>query len=108
MAESYLAYLLEAFVLGVIGSFGSQSGICSPGCGGYVADTVNALYFATSVEALSMTGLDLAIGLGLGIVFSLLAGWLPFRDATQSTCPILAKEIGLRLWLRKPNAGLGL
>jgi putative ABC transport system permease protein len=76
-----------------------------------LADTVNALYFATSVEALSMTGVDLSIGLGLGIVFSLLAGWLPARDATQTPpAQILAKgdwSPGFS-WLRKPNAGLGL
>ena len=106
-------YLLEAFVLGVIGSFlGVGVGyLLALGAVGMLADTVNALYFATSVEALSMTGLDLAIGLGLGIVFSLLAGWLPARDATQTPpAQILAKgdwSPGFS-WLRKPNAGLGL
>jgi putative ABC transport system permease protein len=77
-------YLLEAFVLGVIGSFlGVGVGyLLALGAVGMLADTVNALYFATSVEAVSMNGVDLSIGLGLGIVFSLLAGWLPARDAT--------------------------
>ena len=106
-------YLLEAFVLGVIGSFlGVGVGyLLALGAVGMLADTVNALYFATSVEALSMTGVDLSIGLGLGIVFSLLAGWLPARDATQTPpAQILAKgdwSPGFS-WLRKPNAGLGL
>ncbi|MAH27089.1 MAG: hypothetical protein CMI19_09100 [Opitutae bacterium] len=104
-------YLLEAFFLGVIGSFlGVGVGyLLALGAVGMLADTVNALYFATSVEALSMTGVDLAIGLGLGIVFSLLAGWLPARDATQTPpAQILAKgdwSPGFS-WLRKPNAGL--
>ena len=106
-------YLLEAFVLGVIGSIlGVGVGyLMALGAVGMLADTVNALYFATSVEALSMTGVDLSIGLGLGIVFSLLAGWLPARDATQTPpAQILAKgdwSPGFS-WLRKPNAGLGL
>ena len=106
-------YLLEAFVLGVIGSIlGVGVGyLLALGAVGMLADTVNALYFATSVEALSMTGVDLSIGLGLGIVFSLLAGWLPARDATQTPpAQILAKgdwSPGFS-WLRKPNAGLGL
>ena len=57
-----------------------------------LADTVNALYFATSVEALSVKGMDLSMGLGLGIIFSLLAGWLPARDAALTPpAQILAK-----------------
>ena len=35
-----------------------------------LSETVNALYFATSVEALSITVTDLIIGIGLGVTFS--------------------------------------
>ncbi len=109
----FVTYLLEAFFLGVIGSFlGVGVGhLLAWGAVGMLADTVNALYFATSVEALTMTGVDLSVGLGLGIIFSLLAGWLPARDATQTPpAQILAKgdwSPGFS-WLRKPHAGLGL
>ena len=109
----FWTYLLEAFFLGVIGSIlGVGVGhILALSAVGMLADTVNALYFATSVEALSMNGMDLSIGLGLGVIFSFLAGWLPARDATLTPpAQILAKgdwSPGFS-WLRKPNAGLGL
>ena len=49
-----------------------------------LADTVNALYFATTIEAISLTLQDCLFGLCLGFLFTLLAGWLPARDAMQT------------------------
>ena len=82
----FWTYLLEAFLIGIIGSvLGVGVGhILALSAVGMLADTVNALYFATSVEALSVKGMDLSMGLGLGIIFSLLAGWLPARDAADT------------------------
>ena len=107
----FSTYLFEALVLGV---FGSVAGIgvgqlLALGAVGMLADTVNALYFATSVEALTITPLDIIVGMVLGVLFSLLAGWLPARDATQTPpAQILAKgdwSPGFS-WLRRPRIGL--
>ncbi len=104
-------YLLEALILGFLGSIlgvGVGQGLAM-GAVGMLADTVNALYFATSVEALSITTSDIVVGMGLGIVFSLLAGWLPARDATQTPpAQILARgdwSPGFS-WLKSPKYGI--
>ena len=109
----FLAYLLEALLLGLLGS------IAGVGVGyllafasvGMLADTVNALYFSTSIEALTITSLDLGIGIGLGLIFSFLAGWLPARDATQTPpAQILARgdwSPGFSL-LKNPKIGLSM
>lgn len=109
----FTTYVLEALVLGL---FGSVAGVgvgqvLAFGAVGMLSDTVNALYFATSVEALNLTSIDVIVGLVLGIVFSLLAGWLPARDATQTPpAQVLARgdwSPGFS-WLRSPVIGLGL
>ena len=95
MVESYLkTYLFEALVLGLLGSvIGVGVGqLLAYGAIHMLADTVNALYFATSVEALTLTLSDIFFGIILGFAFSLLAGWIPARDATQTPpAQILAK-----------------
>ena len=107
----FTTYLLEALALGVTGSVvGIGVGqVLAYGAVGMLADTVNALYFATSVEALSITSADVTVGIILGVLFSLLAGWLPARDATQTPpAQILAKgdwSPGFS-WLRRPRIGL--
>jgi putative ABC transport system permease protein len=104
-------YLLEAFFLGIIGSVAGVGvgHILALGAVGMLSETVNALYFATSIEALSITSTDILIGIGLGVVFSLLAGWIPARDATQTPpAQILARgdwSPGFH-WLRNPRMGL--
>jgi len=104
-------YLLEAFFLGIIGSVGGVGvgHLLALGAVGMLSETVNALYFATSIEALSITSTDILIGIGLGVVFSLLAGWIPARDATQTPpAQILARgdwSPGFH-WLRNPRMGL--
>lgn len=78
--------LLEALLIGLVGSIGGV-GVGVLLAGGAVhllADTVNALYFATSVEAIRLTASDWGLGIGLGLIFSLLAGLLPARDAMQT------------------------
>ena len=107
----FAIYLLEALFLGIIGSIaGVGVGyILALGAVGMLSETVNALYFATSVEALSITVTDLIIGISLGVTFSLLAGWIPARDATQTPpAQILARgdwSPGFH-WLRNPRMGL--
>ena len=107
----FVTYLMEALILGLLGSFaGVGVGyLLALASVGMLADTVNALYFSTSIEALTITFSDLWVGLGLGLFFSFLAGWLPARDATQTPpAQILAKgdwSPGFS-WLRNPAIGL--
>lgn len=73
-----------------------------------VARTMNALYQASSASAASLTWADAAIGFALGTIFSLLAGWLPLRDAAATPpAQVLASgnwSPGLRL-LECPRLG---
>jgi putative ABC transport system permease protein len=102
--------LLEALLIGVLGSVGGV-GVGVVLAGGAVhllAETVNALYFATSIEAIELTRADWLLGVGLGVVFSLLAGLIPARDAMQTPpAQVLARgdwSPGFR-WLHRPVIG---
>ena len=71
----FLTFLFESVVIGLIGS------VAGIGVGWLfaflsaqmLADTVNALYFATTIEAISLTWLDCVFGLFLGFSFTILA-----------------------------------
>jgi putative ABC transport system permease protein len=103
--------MMEAAFIGVLGSF---AGI---GVGYLLAlaavhsieDTVNALYFASSSQAIELTASDWWIGLSLGTIFSLLAGWIPARDAMETPpAQILSRgdwSPGFA-WLSKPTVGI--
>jgi putative ABC transport system permease protein len=103
--------LLESLLIGLIGSLaGIGVGyLLALGAVHLLADTVNALYFATSAEVIRLTAADWWIGMLLGTAFSLLAGWLPARDAMQTPpAQILSRgdwSPGFS-WLRKPQIGL--
>jgi putative ABC transport system permease protein len=105
-----LCLLLEAALIGLIGSvLGVGVGLVLASAAVHVlADTVNALYFATSVESIQLTGMDLLVGGGIGFFFSLLAGWLPARDAMFTPpAQVLARgdwSPGFK-WLRSPGMG---
>ena len=107
----FTTYLFEAFVLGLLGSIAGVGvgQVLAMGAVGMLADTVNALYFATSIESLSLTVTDVAVGLVLGLLFSMIAGWLPARDANQTPpAQVLARgdwSPGFA-WLRKPKIGV--
>lgn len=107
----FAGLLLEALVIGLLGSaLGIGVGyLLALGAVGMIADTVNAIYFSTAVEAMSLTITDVVSALVLGTVFSLLAGWLPARDAMQTPpAQILTREDWSPgfVWLRKPHTGL--
>ena len=105
--------LLEACLIGLLGSIGGLAVgyLLAWGAVHLLADTVNALYFATSTQAIQLSAEDCWIGLSLGMCFSLLAGWLPARDAMQTPpAQILARgdwSPGFA-WLRRPQIGLSL
>jgi len=103
-------WLLEILCLGVIGSaLGVVLGwALAQVTVVAVAQTVNALYQSSSAAAADLRGDDVAAGFGLGLAFSLLAGWLPLRDAA-ATPPAQVLSAGnwtpgLRL-LRRPMLG---
>lgn len=80
------AWLAEAFLLGLAGSLlgiligwaGAQLSVRG------VAQTVNALYQATSVKAAGLTFADFWVGLLLGTGAATLAGWIPAREAART------------------------
>ncbi len=79
-------WLVESAALGVfggalgviIGWLGAQGAVQA------VGRTVNALYFATTVEAAHLEPREAIGGLLLGVVASLIAGWYPARIAART------------------------
>jgi putative ABC transport system permease protein len=109
----FLVCLGEAGLIGLIGSVaGVGVGyLLASGAVYLLTDTVNVLYFATSVQAIQLTPTDWFIGIALGFVFSLIAGLLPARDAMLTPpAQVLSRgdwSPGF-LWLRRPGIGLTL
>ena len=80
------AWLTEAAVLGLVGG---ALGLALGWAGAQVAvravgQTVNALYYATTVDSVSLGTSELLLGLVLGLVASLVAGWWPAREAART------------------------
>lgn len=78
-------WLLEATLLGLVGgAFGALLG-----WGGaqfavrFVARTVNALYFATTVQSARLDAGEFFIAIALAVAASLVAGWWPARQAAK-------------------------
>jgi putative ABC transport system permease protein len=103
--------MVEALVIGVIGSVAGVGvgSLLASGAVHLLTDTVNSLYFATSIEAVRLQPGDWMFGFVIGVGFSLLAGLLPARDATETPpAQILARgdwSPGF-VWLRRPFTGL--
>lgn len=78
---------------------------------GAIARTVNSLYHATTTESASLHPGEALVALAFGVVASLVAGWLPARDAA-ATPPAQVLRTGSRSegprWLRRPLRGIGL
>ncbi len=80
------AWLIEAAVLGLAGGAlgvllgwaGAQLSVRA------VGQTVNALYYATTVESAGLDPGEIAIGVLLGLIASLAAGWWPAREAART------------------------
>lgn len=49
-----------------------------------VGQTVNALYYATTVASAHLTLAEIVLGLALGLAAALVAGWLPAREAART------------------------
>lgn len=106
------AWLAEAALLGVAGSalglllgwLGAQAAVRA------VGQTVNALYFSTSVQAAQLGWGEAVVSLGAGLAASLVAGWAPARAAAATPpAQVLVRgapgAIGGR-WLRSPALAL--
>ena len=107
------AWLAEAAVLGLLGGAlglllgwgGAQLAVRA------VGQTVNALYYATSVEAAQLALPEAALGLAAGVIASVIAGWAPARVAAETPpAQVLVRgapgAIGGR-WLRSWPLALG-
>ena len=81
-----MAWLVEAAVLGLAGGV---AGVLLGWAGAQVAvrfvgQTVNALYYATTVKAAALEGGEAAVAVALAVGASLAAGWLPAREAART------------------------
>jgi putative ABC transport system permease protein len=79
-------WLAEAAVLGALGgAIGLLLGwAAAQGAVRGVAQTVNALYFATTAAAANLAGSEIVIAVLLGVGASLVAGWWPAREAART------------------------
>lgn len=83
-ASLRLAWLLEAALLGLAGGalglllgwLGAQVAVRA------VGQTVNALYYATSVSAAQLAWPEAILSLAAGVIASIVAGWAPARAAS--------------------------
>ncbi len=80
------AWMAEA---GVLGLLGGALGVLLGWAGAQLAvravgHTVNALYYATTVDRAGLSVADGCLGLLLGVVASLAAGWWPAREAART------------------------
>ena len=84
-------WLIESIMLGSIGSgFGLIIGwLLAQGTVQAIARTVNALYMNTTAKAAQWDNNEALLASSMGILVSLLAGWVPAKDAAN-TPPIQA------------------
>ena len=108
------SWLVEAAALGLAGGIlGVGLGwVGAQGAVRAVGRTVNALYYATTVDAVSLKPSEVWLALGLGTFAGIIAGWWPAREAAQTPpAQILvrtgAPEPGAGLW-RNPWGGVAL
>ena len=96
-SEIKRAWILEALVLGFVGSvLGIVLGrILAMGMVGAIAGTVNTLYYETTTTAITLGLGEILFCLVFGTGASVLAGWIPARDAA-ATPPAQAMRHGVR------------
>lgn len=104
-------WLTEAAALGLAGGIlGILLGrLLAEGLVGGIAATVNTLYYETTTSAVSLHPGEAAFSLLFGIVASLVAGWVPAREASL-TPPSQAMRQGAQggglIWLRRWPLGV--
>lgn len=106
-------WLTEAAVLGLAGGvLGIVLGrLLAEGLVGGIAATVNTLYYETTTNAVTLHPGEAAFSLVFGLAASLVAGWIPAREAAL-TPPSQALRQGALggglVWLRRWPVGLAL
>ncbi len=106
-------WMAESLALGVVGgALGVFLGWAAAQLSvGAIARTVNSLYHATTTESASLHPGEALVAFAFGVGASILAGWLPARDAAE-TPPAQVLRSGSRSegpgWLRRPFIGVGL
>lgn len=104
-------WLTEAAVLGLAGGIlGILLGrLLAEGLVGGIAATVNTLYYETTTSAVTLHPGEVAFSLVFGLVASLVAGWIPAREAAM-TPPSQAMRQGAQggglVWLRRWPLGV--
>jgi putative ABC transport system permease protein len=104
-------WLTEAAALGLAGGvLGILLGrLLAEGLVGGIAATVNTLYYETTTSAVALHPGEAAFSLLFGIVASLVAGWIPAREASL-TPPSQAMRQGAQggglVWLRRWPLGV--
>ncbi|HKB89496.1 MAG TPA: FtsX-like permease family protein, partial [Opitutaceae bacterium] len=95
--EIRFTWLLEAAMLGLVGGavglllgwLGAQFSVR------FVGQTVNALYYATTVKAAHLHSGEALIALALSAIASITAGWLPANEAARTPpAQILVRHAG--------------
>jgi putative ABC transport system permease protein len=104
LAESALLGLAGGALGLLLGWAGAQVAVRA------VGQTVNALYYATTVASANLTGSEALLGLALGVGAALVAGYWPAREAARTPpAQVLQRgappAAGARLWR---SLGLGL
>lgn len=105
------AWLVESLALGLLGSvtglllgfLGAQFAV------GAIAKTVNSLYFSNTTTAAAWHWGEASMALAVGLLASLVAGWLPARDAaTTPPAQVLASGNHSRgkTFLNRPLLGV--
>ena len=108
------AWLREAAMLGLLGGvLGLGLGwLGAQGAVRLIGRTVNALYYATSVDAAALSWSEAVVALVLAIATSLFAGWLPARNAAATPPAQVLVRAGTTfagpVWLRRPTWGVAL
>ncbi len=85
--ELYRLVMAEALILGIIGTmFGLLLGVwLGKGLTGIVAETVSALYYQVSADAMQLSGWSISKAIILGIGGTLIATWIPARMAARTS-----------------------
>jgi putative ABC transport system permease protein len=105
------AWLGEALALGLVGGVAGivLGRLLASGLVGAISATVNTLYYQTTTRAVTLHWGEAAFSLAFGVAASLVAGWIPAREASL-TPPAQALRQGAQggglVLLRRWPAGL--
>ncbi len=102
LAEAALLGLVGGLLGVVLGWAGAQGAVRA------IGRTVNTLYFATTVSTARLDPTEIWLGVGLGVVASVAAGWWPAREAARTPpAQVLGRSAaaGAGIW-HKPLWGL--